>query len=448
MTTSFFPAEKNLHSVALEQAVLSSLMSIHDSVDSLPTEFAAAAFFVEQHQMIYTAITKLVAASKPYDAVMVMGYLTDHEQLDFVGGESFLVKLLADSPSSLFNLPSYAQKLLELLARRRALAALQQAQAALLTSPDQNVADVIGGAITGCLESFATDGSKKSMEGVDALMKSFALRTLNPVERRGYDTGFYPLTQMTSGFVAGQLIVIGARPALGKTTLALNMLDAIMLSSGKQGLFFSLEMDADQLTDRYIASLSSVPLSCIKTGSMSEEQRRRVIEVARSVTQTRKLVIDAPDSLSPQSLLMSCRKAQRQGEIGAIVVDYLQLMRSPAHAQNRLQEISEISRSLKALARQMNCPVIALSQLNRELEKTGRRPRSADLRESGQIEQDCDMILMLHREPPAEGKPPSDITELILTKHRNGETGTIPILFQGQFSRYVDATPEAFEGYV
>ena len=329
----------------------------------------------------------------------------------------------------------------------RAFAALQSAQAALLTNPEQSPEEVVNGAIATCLESFGQSAEKADLESVDDLMRRFAERLTNPVARRGYDTGFYQLTEMTSGFLGGQLIVIGARPGLGKTTLALNMLDAIMVSSGKQGLFFSMEMGADELTDRYVASLSGVPLTCIKTGVMSDSQRLQVSHAALQAKNTRKLHISAPDVLTPQGLLMSCRKAQRRGEIGAIVVDYLQLMRSPAHAQNRLQEVSEISRSLKALARQMNCPVIALSQLNRDVEKNDRKPRSSDLRESGQIEQDCDLILMLHRDASKKDEAPINTTELILTKHRNGATGTIPLLFQGQFSRYVDITQDAFEGY-
>lgn len=447
MSSLYLPAEKNLHSLSLEQAVLASLMSINHSVDSLPVDFVVDAFFAERHHIMFSAIAALAEKSKPYDAVMVSGYLADRDQLDTIGGDEYLMKLLAESPASLFNLASYAQKMMQLLAKRRAFAALQNAQAALLTSPEQSAEEVVNGAIATCLESFGQSAEKADLEPVDDLMRQFAQRMMNPVARRGYDTGFYQLTEMTSGFLGGQLIVIGARPGLGKTTLALNMLDAIMVSSGKQGLFFSMEMGADELTDRYVASLSGVPLTCIKTGAMSEEQRIRVTHAALQAKTTRKLHIAAPDVLTPQGLLMSCRKAQRRGEIGAIVVDYLQLMRSPAHAQNRLQEVSEISRSLKALARQMNCPVIALSQLNRDVEKNDRKPRSSDLRESGQIEQDCDLILMLHRDAPKKDEAPIDTTELILTKHRNGATGTIPLLFQGQFSRYVDITPDAFEGY-
>lgn len=444
------PLEDNLHRIGLEQAVLAALMSIDNSIESLPSGFGKEAFYSDRHQIIYTAIESLGTAQKPYDALMVHGWLVDHRQDTQAGGEPYLMELLANSPASLFNLPEYAKTLLDLLARRKALAAIDKARLALLTDTNSSAADVIGGALTASLESFDHADNREPVNLKQATQRMVS-RIQNPVMRRGYDTGFYPLTAMTSGFSAGQLIVIAARPGLGKTTLALNMLDAVMLSSKKLGLFFSMEMSADELMDRYVSSLASVPLSAIKTGQMSEAQESEVWRVSAEALQSRNLIIDDRERRTPQDILMTARKYKRQSEIGAIVVDYLQLMSSPAHSGDRTQEVGEISRSLKALAKQLGCPVIALAQLNREVTKFNRKPRLSDIRESGQIEQDADIVMFLHRDEPKEDKdgnapPCTGVTELILAKHRNGAVGTIKLVFQGQYSRYVDLTPDALVG--
>lgn len=438
-----------LYKIGLEQAVLASLMSIKDALDRLPDGFTAELFFAERHQLIFKAITDLAKNSKPYDAVMVSGWLTDRSKIDDVGGESYLIDMLANSPAS-YNMSAYALQLIDLAARRRAMVALDRARAQLLSQPDMTAGDVIGGAVAGALEAF-DDSQAQEITPLKSLMSEVISNIESPQDRMGYDTGFFQLTQMLSGLSAGQMVVIAGRPGMGKTAIALNILDAVMLSSGKQGLFFSMEMGERELLERHISSVAAVPLSCIRDPkTLNEAHKAQVYKTAGEIMQTRKLVIDARSSRTPQDLLMQARKTQRKGGIACIVVDYIQLMRVHG-AGNREQEVAECSRALKAMAKDLGCPIIALAQLNREVTKDARKPRLSDLRESGQIEQDADVIMFLHRDDPNAKKSsrddsppqPEGVTDLIIAKHRNGPVGTIKLMFQGQYTRYVELTPDS-----
>lgn len=456
MTTLNFPKQSQppstlpeLYKIGLEQALLASLMSIKDAIDRLPEGFTAELFFAERHQLIFKAITDLAKNSKPYDAVMVSGWLTDRSKIADVGGEAYLIEMLANSPAS-YNMTAYALQLIDLAARRRAMVALDRARAQLLSQPDMTAGDVIGGAVAGALEAF-DDSQAQEVTPLKSIMSEVISNIENPEDRMGYDTGFFQLTQMLSGLSAGQMVVIAARPGMGKTAIALNILDAVMLSSGKQGLFFSMEMGERELLERHISSVAAVPLSCIRNPkTLNEAHKAQVYKAAGEIMQTRKLTIDARSSRTPQDLLMQARKTQRKGAIGAIVVDYIQLMRVHG-AGNREQEVAECSRALKAMAKDLGCPIIALAQLNREVTKDARKPRLSDLRESGQIEQDADVIMFLHRDDPNAKKSsrddsppqPEGVTDLIIAKHRNGAVGTIKLMFQGQYTRYVELTPDS-----
>lgn len=459
MTTLNFPKQTSaqppstmpeLYKIGLEQALLASLMGIKDAIDRLPSGFTAELFFAERHQLIFKAITDLAKNSKPYDAVMVSGWLTDRSKIADVGGESYLIDMLTNSPAS-YNMNAYALQLIDLAARRRAMVALDRARAQLLSQPDMTAGDVIGGAVAGALEAFG-DSQAQDITPLKTLMQQISESVEHPVVQSGYDTGFFQLNQMLNGgLVAGQLVVIGARPGMGKTAIALNILDAIMLSSGKQGLFFSMEMGDRELLERHISSVGAIPLSLIRNPiEMRIANKADFWRVSAEIIKTRKLVIDARSSRSPQDILMQARKTMRHGAVACIVVDYLQLMKVHG-ASNREQEVAECSRALKAIAKDLGCPVIALAQLNRDTAKENRKPKISDIRDSGQIEQDADIIMLLHRDDPNAKKSsrddsppqPEGVTDLIIAKHRNGAVGTIKLMFQGQYTRYVELTPES-----
>lgn len=433
---------ESLYKISFEQAVLTALMTINGSIESLPAGFDRHVFFAERHQLIYAAICALDRKNQPYDATMVFEEIKDNGTLELAGGEPYLLQLLAESPASLYNIGAYADKLVDLAARRQALNALDTARSHLLSNPDSPAQEVIAGAVAGALESCADNADSES--DVKELMRGFIHNIENPNPlKRGYHTGFEQLTNTLNGLRAGQLIVVGARPGLGKTTLAMNIADGVMADTGKQVLFFSMEMEKPELMERYMSSVTGVPLHNIRSGQLSDEQRSEIFRKSAVILQERKLTIDDQSKRAPHQIMLTARRAMRKAPVGLIVVDYLQLMTHPEYRENRFQEISAISRDLKAMAKDLGCPVLALAQLNREAAKPGVKPRIDHMGESGQIERDADVILLLHRDEieKNDDAPPEHMpgeTELIIAKHRNGPKGTIKLIFEASCSRYVE----------
>jgi replicative DNA helicase len=253
----------------------------------------------------------------------------------------------------------------------------------------------------------------------------------------GLPTGFTDFDEMTAGLQPSDLIVLAARPAMGKTTLALNMAEYAALKSKKAVVIFSMEMSASQLAFRLISSIGRINAGRLKTGQLEDEDWSRVTMAMKMLSES-KIFIDDEPALSPAKLLSKARRLKREHDLGLVVVDYLQLMQVPGNSENRATEISEISRSLKALAKELNLPVIALSQLNRGLEsRTDKRPVMSDLRESGAIEQDADIILFIYRDD-YYNKDSNDkgLAEVLISKHRNGATGTVKLKFFGEYTRF------------
>lgn len=253
----------------------------------------------------------------------------------------------------------------------------------------------------------------------------------------GLPTGFTDFDEMTAGLQPSDLIVLAARPAMGKTTLALNMAEYAALKSKKAVVVFSMEMSASQLAFRLISSIGRINAGRLKTGQLEDEDWSRVTMAMKMLSES-KIFIDDEPALSPAKLLSKARRLKREHDLGLVVVDYLQLMQVPGNSENRATEISEISRSLKALAKELHVPVIALSQLNRGLEsRTDKRPVMSDLRESGAIEQDADIILFIYRDD-YYNKDSNDkgLAEVIISKHRNGATGTVKLKFFGEYTRF------------
>jgi replicative DNA helicase len=263
----------------------------------------------------------------------------------------------------------------------------------------------------------------------------------------GLPTGFIDFDALTAGLQPSDLIILAARPAMGKTSLALNIAEYSSLKTGKAVAVFSMEMSASQLAFRLISSLGRVDQQNLKTGKLEDQDWSRVTSAITMLTES-KIYIDDTPALSPVELRSRARRMAREHDLGLIVIDYLQLMQVPGNKENRATEISEISRSLKALAKELNVPVIALSQLNRSLEsRTDKRPVMADLRESGAIEQDADMIVFIYRdEYYNKESPDKGLAEVIIGKHRNGPTDTVKLVFNGRFTRFDNYTAQPYSG--
>lgn len=445
-TPSILPAD-NMHNMMFEQAIIASILVIDGAFDQLPAGFDAKAFFNDAHRQIFNAARDVLETGKTIDTVLVIARLNEKKVLSASGGEAYVKKIISDNKPTLYHLPVYAEKLMDLAARRHAESLLKNSLATLQAQPETPAADLIAGTLTGLLETF--EGAGKNLPDTTLeLGKRFIHRLENPQTKRSYDTGFMQLNNVLSGLFPEQLIIIAGTPGTGKTSLGLNVLDGVMAHSNLQTLMFSMEMDADSLMDRYVASLASVPLTCIRNGWLNDEQQAKSLKALQDILTLRNITIDPREARTPMDLLVYSRQMQRKkGKIGAILVDYLQLMRYPKYSNDRTQEVAEISKGLKSMAKQLKCPVIALSQLNRESSKTNRRPVMSDLKESSQIEQDADVILFLYREKPKDGADNNNgLTELIIAKNRNGPLGTIKLAFQGQYTRYLEATPDTLMG--
>jgi replicative DNA helicase len=263
----------------------------------------------------------------------------------------------------------------------------------------------------------------------------------------GVPTGFTDFDHKTAGLQAGDLIIVAARPSMGKTALALNMAEYAAIKTGKAIIIFSMEMSASQLALRLISSLGRIDQQRLRTGELADEEWPRVTHAITMLSDA-KIFIDDTPALSPVELRARARRLRREHELGMVVVDYLQLMAVPGSKENRATEISEISRSLKALAKEMQVPVVALSQLNRSLEsRTDKRPVMADLRESGAIEQDADVIVFIYRDEYYNPESPDrGMAEIIIGKQRNGPTGMLKLTFRGQYTRFDNYVDESVEG--
>ncbi len=442
------------HSISMEQAVLAALMSIAESWEQVNEVINESDFYATRHRLIYKSICHLATASMPYDAVMVRDWLEGQHLIEEAGGENYLMKLLAESPASLFNLPIYAEKVRELAVMRDLIKVGNDMLQMAYDPKGRGVGDVLD-EVEGRIFSISEQHNNRSSESGPLSINSVLKTVIHKVEElqksdspiTGLSTGFLELDNKTFGMQKGDLIIVAARPSMGKTTFAMNLIESVLFNSNQPAIVFSMEMPADSIATRLISSFGAIDQSRLRSGRLEEADWVRLTS-AMGQLQAKHLYIDDSSALPPTELRSRCRRIAKMhgGKIGAIMVDYLQLMRVPGSGDNRVNEISEISRSLKALAKEMNCPVIALSQLNRSLEnRPNKRPVMSDLRESGAIEQDADLIMFIYRDE-VYNKESKDMgtAEIIIGKQRNGPIGTVRLSFQGHFTRFSNLAPEYY----
>ncbi|MFT4178235.1 MAG: replicative DNA helicase [Thermomonas sp.] len=429
-------------SVEAEQAVLGGLMLDPMAFDRVAGQLIDEDFYRRDHQLIYRAIRELVEKRRPCDAVTVGEWFDSQGLSEQVAGGAYLVELASSTPSAA-NIMAYAEIVRDKAIQRKLIdvgtAIVNDGfqpegrdSAELLAKAEQDVFAIAEGHARGKQDFIPI--RKALHHAFDLVQKRFE----NGGGITGLPTGYAEFDQMTAGLQPTDLIILAARPAMGKTTLALNIAEYAALQSKKAVAVFSMEMSADQLAMRLISSLGRVNARRLKTGELEDEDWPRVNSAIGLLRDTRVFIDDTP-ALSPDVLRAKSRRLKREHDLGLIVIDYLQLMQVPGNNENRATEISEISRSLKALAKELNVPVIALSQLNRSLEtRTDKRPVMADLRESGAIEQDADMIVFIYRDEyyNKENSPDKGLAEIIIGKHRNGEVGSFKLKFFGEYTRF------------
>lgn len=438
------------HSVEAEQAVIGGLMQDAMHFDAVTEQLSDSDFFRPSHRKIFECMQALIEDEHPLDVITVSEALSQREQLEAVGGLEYLTDLATNVPSSA-NVVAYATIVRERATLRQLISAASEISKVSYNPAGLNSDDLLSIAERRVLEISEERPKLGGFENVNTLLKQTVekIDTLfrSDSDITGLATGIGDLDQKTSGWQNGELIILAARPSMGKTALALNFVESAVLNQDKPVLVFSLEMPADSLVMRMLSSVGKIDQGRIRNGKLTEEDWPK-LEVAARKLKDRKLFIDDTAGLSPAEVRARTRRIVREhGDPAMIMIDYLQLMQIAGSTEGRTQEISEISRSLKALAKEYNCPVIALSQLNRGVEqRPNKRPMNSDLRESGAIEQDADVILFIYRdEYYNEESPDKGIAELIIGKQRNGEIGTCRAAFVGKFTRFDDLAPEYFQ---
>ncbi len=445
------------HSIDLEKSVLASLMSLEEAFERISDTINKNDFYAKRHQYIFEAIAHLANASEPYDVVMVRDWLDSQKLLEVAGGTAYLGDILSQSPATLFNLTAYAQRVRELSTLRQIITAGNHMLELAYDSKDQSVSDILDtveSEIFAINEQHSRQSNQKGPTRINSVITN-VMNTLQELKDRpdgmiGLQTPFTELNNKTQGLQSGDLVIVAARPSMGKTTFAMNLAESVLNHHDDLPVVvFSLEMPAESIVMRMLSSWGAINQTNLRSGQMSEEEWGRLLNAIAHL-HTKKLYIDDSTALPPSEVRSRCRRIAKDngGKLGLVLVDYLQLMKVPSMDGNRVGEISEISRSLKALAREMNCPVIALSQLNRSLEnRPNKRPIMSDLRESGAIEQDADIIMFIYRdEVYNENSDARGIAEIIIGKQRNGPIGTVRLAFEGQFTRFSNLTPEMYRG--
>jgi replicative DNA helicase len=407
-------------------------------------------FYRPDHQLIFASIAALAQDGKPCDVVTVSNQLESLGKLEEAGGLAYLATLSRDTPTAA-NARAYAEivkekaLLRDLIASGTDIAAsvfVNEGQTAreLVERAEQRIFQIAEGSARGKGYVLARDELPKLIDQIDEWQR-------NPGGLRGLGTGFIDFDRITGGLRPGDLVIVAGRPSMGKTTFAMNIAEnaALELSRKAAVAVFSMEMPADQLLMRMLASIGQVPLGAIRSGKLSDEHWNRMVGASGQLRDA-KMFIDETPALTPTELRARARRIKREHGLDLIVVDYLQLMQVPGTQDNRATEIAEISRGLKALAKELNVPVIALSQLNRGVEqRENKRPVMSDLRESGGIEQDADIILMLYRDEVYNPQSPAKGTaEIIITKHRNGEIGTFNLTFKGELTKFMSYQDPAY----
>jgi replicative DNA helicase len=433
------------HSIEGESSVLGGLLLDNSAWDRVADLLSDQDFYRHEHQLVYAAVSKLINASKPADIITVYEELKNLGKADEVGGLSYLNALAQYVPSAA-NIRRYAEIVRERSILRKLVKASDEIATDAFSPQGKAVATILDEAEQKIF-NIGEQGSRmqQGFQSMDTLVVQLLDRVTemaeNPNDITGVPTGFHDLDRMTSGFQAGDLVILAARPSMGKTALAINIAEHVALNEGLPVAVFSMEMGASQLAVRIVGSIGRIDQTHLRTGKLSDEEWPRLTEAIEKL-RTVSLHIDESAGLTVSELRANARRLARQcGKLGLIVVDYLQLMSvsTAMNDENRATAVGEISRGLKSLAKELQCPVVALSQLSRGVEsRTDKRPMMSDLRESGAIEQDADIIMFIYRDEyyTKEACKEPGVAEVIISKQRNGPTGTVKLAFVNKITKF------------
>lgn len=429
-------------SLEAEQAVLGGLMLDNQTWDQIADRIDAVDFYRRDHRLIFETISELSERSDPFDVVTISERLEASGKLDDAGGLPFLTSLARNTPSAA-NIRAYADIVHERSIMRQLIHVGTEVSSAGFNPEGRSAKDLLDYAEQKVFEiAERGDRGKQGFKPIKSLLTDAVDRIDELFQRdepiTGMATGYNDFDDMTSGLQPSDLVIVAGRPSMGKTTFALNMAEHIAIKSKRPVAVFSMEMPGEQLALRMMSSLGRIDQQKVRTGKLSDDDWPRITSAVTMLAEAPMFIDDSP-ALNPTELRARARRLKREhGDLGLVVIDYLQLMQAPGAGDNRTAEISEISRSLKALAKELHVPVVALSQLNRNLEqRPNKRPVMSDLRESGSIEQDADLIVFIYRDevynPESQDK---GTAEIIIGKQRNGPIGTVRLTFLGQYTRF------------
>ncbi len=438
-------------SIQAEQALLGGLMLDNSSWDRIADLVSSADFFRPDHRLIFAAVQELSERSQPADPVTLSAHLASRGELADAGSTAYLSELVNDTPSAA-NVGNYARIIRERALLRRLIEVGNDIAGLAYRPEGRPIAELVDEAERRVFE-IAERGQRRGSgfvrlsEVLTGTVERLDLLHQSPGAITGLPTGFNKLDEFTAGLQGGDLIIIAGRPSMGKTSLALNIAENAALGARKSAAVFSMEMSVEQLAFRMVSSLGRVDQSHLRNGRFSDDDWPRINGAIQQM-QEAPIYIDDTPAMTPTEVRARARRLQRERGLDLIVVDYLQLMRVAGASENRATEISEISRGLKALARELNVPIIALSQLNRSVEsRTDKKPVMSDLRESGAIEQDADLILFIYRDEVYNSDSPrKGIADIHIAKQRNGPIGEFPLTFLGRFTKFENYAPEV-EGF-
>jgi replicative DNA helicase len=440
------------HSLEAEQSVLGGLLLSADGWDSVAEEVTAPDFYRPGHRLIFRQIHILAEALEPIDVITVADKLEASGDLEAAGGLSYLAELAQNTPSA-SNIRAYAQVVRERASLRRLIEAAQEIADSGFKPEGRSAEKLINEAERRIMQISEEGPKAGGPVGVNPLLKG-ALDRIEELSASGggitgVSTGFTDLDEMTSGLQPSDLVIVAGRPSMGKTSFAMNLVENAVLNQDKPVLTFSMEMPADQLIIRMLSSIGRINQTRIRRGELEQEDWPRLSAAVNKLKDVPLFIDDTP-ALTPTEVRSRTRKVFREhGGLALIMVDYLQLMQVAGSSEGRTAEISEISRSLKAIAKEFSVPMVALSQLNRSLEqRPNKRPVNSDLRESGAIEQDADVIMFIYRdEVYNEESPDKGTAEIIIGKQRNGPIGTCRLAFLGEHTRFENLARGAYQEY-
>ncbi|ERJ18972.1 Replicative DNA helicase protein [Salinisphaera shabanensis E1L3A] len=430
------------HSIEAEQSVIGGLLLSERAWDEVAGRINEEDFYREDHRLLFRGLADLADTGQPRDLVTLTEWLRSRGLLDKAGGASYLGNLAADIPGAA-NIRAYADIVRERSIMRQLIRAGDMITGMGFDTQGLTAADLLESAEK---EIFAiAERGRRGGEGPQGL-NSILTKAVNRIEKlvanegsfSGLPTGLHNFDKMTNGLQPADLLILAGRPSMGKTSFAMNIVENVAIKEKVPVAVFSLEMSAEQLVIRMISSWGRIDQTRLRSGQLTEDDWPKITSAIGIMNENARLFIDDTPALSPSELRARARRLKREHDIGLVMVDYLQLMQVPGTSENRTNEISEISRSLKALAKELDVPVIALSQLNRQVEqRDNKRPRMSDLRESGGIEQDADVIMFVYRdEVYNEDTADKGVAEIIIGKQRNGPLGTARTAFLSHFTRF------------